>query len=30
MTAPLLTVRGVHRTFGSGPAAVHALRDVSF
>ena len=30
MTAPLLTVRGVHRTFGAGPAAVHALRDVSF
>ena len=30
MTGPLLTVRGVHRTFGSGPAAVHALRDVSF
>ena len=30
MTAPLLTVRGVHRTFGSGPAAVHALNDISF
>jgi putative ABC transport system ATP-binding protein len=30
MTAPLLTVQGVHRTFGSGPAAVHALRDISF
>ena len=30
MTGPLLTVRGVDRTFGSGPAAVHALRDVSF
>ena len=30
MTAPLLTVQGVHRTFGSGPAAVHALDDVSF
>jgi len=30
VTAPLLTVRGVHRTFGAGPAAVHALRDVSF
>ena len=29
MTGTLLTVRGVHRTFGSGPAAVHALRDVS-
>ena len=30
MTAPLLEVRGVHRTFGAGPAAVHALRDISF
>jgi putative ABC transport system ATP-binding protein len=30
MTAPLLTVQGVHRTFGSGPATVHALRDISF
>ncbi|HEX5201667.1 MAG TPA: ABC transporter ATP-binding protein [Actinoplanes sp.] len=30
MTAPLLTVEGVHRTFGSGPAAVHALDDISF
>jgi putative ABC transport system ATP-binding protein len=30
MTAPLLTVRGVHRTFGSGPATVHALRDITF
>ena len=30
MTGPLLTVQGVHRTFGSGPAAVHALRDISF
>ncbi|GAA3246990.1 ABC transporter ATP-binding protein [Nonomuraea helvata] len=28
--APLLTVRGVHRRFGTGPAAVQALRDVSF
>ncbi|MEV4108196.1 ABC transporter ATP-binding protein [Nonomuraea sp. NPDC049695] len=28
--APLLTVRGVHRRFGAGSAAVHALRDVSF
>ncbi|WP_433177158.1 ABC transporter ATP-binding protein [Actinoallomurus sp. CA-150999] len=27
---PLVTVRGVHRRFGSGPTAVHALRDVSF
>jgi putative ABC transport system ATP-binding protein len=26
----LLSVRGVHRTFGAGPAAVHALRDISF
>jgi len=30
VTGPLLTVQGVHRTFGSGPAAVHALRDISF
>ena len=30
MTQPLLTVRGVHRTFGTGPTAVRALRDVSF
>jgi putative ABC transport system ATP-binding protein len=30
VTAPLLTVRGVDRTFGTGPATVHALRDVSF
>jgi len=30
MTAALLTVRGVDRTFGTGAAAVHALRDVSF
>jgi putative ABC transport system ATP-binding protein len=29
MTA-LLRVAGVHRRFGSGPTAVHALRDVSF
>jgi putative ABC transport system ATP-binding protein len=28
--SPLLAVRGVHRTFGTGPAAVHALRDVTF
>jgi putative ABC transport system ATP-binding protein len=27
---PLVAVRGVHRSFGSGPAAVRALRDVSF
>jgi putative ABC transport system ATP-binding protein len=26
---PLLTVRAVHRRFGTGPTAVHALRDVS-
>src|SRR5262249_61888540 len=26
---PLVTVRGVHRSFGTGPTAVHALRDVS-
>ncbi|XVV09876.1 ABC transporter ATP-binding protein [Actinoplanes sp. CA-131856] len=30
MTAPMLRVEGVRRTFGKGPAAVHALRDVSF
>ena len=30
MTGALLTVRGVDRSFGSGPGAVHALRDVSF
>jgi putative ABC transport system ATP-binding protein len=30
MTDPLLTVRGVHRTFGSGPSTVHALRDITF
>jgi len=32
MTAPepMVVVRGVDRTYGSGPAAVHALRDVSF
>jgi putative ABC transport system ATP-binding protein len=29
MTA-LLSVRGVHRTFGSGPSTVHALRDITF
>jgi putative ABC transport system ATP-binding protein len=27
---PMLTVRGVSRTYGSGDTAVHALRDVSF
>jgi putative ABC transport system ATP-binding protein len=30
MTQPLLTVHGINRTFGTGPAAVHALRDVTF
>jgi len=30
MTHPLLTVRGVHRTFGTGPTAVRALRDITF
>jgi putative ABC transport system ATP-binding protein len=27
--SPLVRVQGVHRHFGSGPTAVHALRDVS-
>jgi putative ABC transport system ATP-binding protein len=27
---PMLTVRGINRSFGTGPSAVHALRDVSF
>ncbi|MGW5556772.1 ABC transporter ATP-binding protein [Micromonospora sp. NPDC003944] len=27
---PLLSVRGVHRSFRTGPAVVHALRGVSF
>jgi putative ABC transport system ATP-binding protein len=27
---PMLSVRDVHRRFGSGPAAVHALRGMSF
>ena len=27
--SPLVAVRGVHRRFGSGPTAVHALRGVS-
>ncbi|KAB8191773.1 ATP-binding cassette domain-containing protein [Nonomuraea phyllanthi] len=27
---PLVSVRGVHRSFGSGANAVHALRDVTF
>jgi len=30
MTEPMVVVRGVARTYGSGHAAVHALRDVSF
>ena len=30
MSGPLLTVHGVHRTFGTGATAVHALRDVAF
>ncbi|GIF13992.1 ABC transporter ATP-binding protein [Actinoplanes teichomyceticus] len=30
MTAPLVRVRGVSRTFGAAAAAVHALRDVTF
>ncbi|BCJ47078.1 ABC transporter ATP-binding protein [Actinoplanes ianthinogenes] len=30
MTNPILSVRQVSRTFGAGPTAVHALRDVSF
>jgi putative ABC transport system ATP-binding protein len=28
--APLLSVRGVRRSFGVGPTVVHAVRDVSF
>jgi putative ABC transport system ATP-binding protein len=27
---PMVTVREVTRTYGSGPGAVHAVRDVSF
>ena len=30
MSEPVISVQGVARTFGSGPGAVHALRDVSF
>jgi putative ABC transport system ATP-binding protein len=30
VTGPLLAVHGVHRTFGAGPATVHALRDITF
>jgi putative ABC transport system ATP-binding protein len=30
VSGPLLSVQGVHRTFGDGPAVVHALRDISF
>jgi putative ABC transport system ATP-binding protein len=29
-SVPLVSVRGVHRTYGSGRTAVHALQDVSF
>ena len=29
-SAAAIEVRGVNRSYGSGPAAVHALRDVSF
>jgi len=28
--SPMVRVQGVHRTYGRGPAAVHALRDVTF
>jgi putative ABC transport system ATP-binding protein len=28
--ASMISVRGVSRSFGSGPTAVHALRDISF
>ncbi|BCY11188.1 ABC transporter ATP-binding protein [Actinoplanes sp. L3-i22] len=27
---PIVSVRGIHRTFGAGTTAVHALRDISF
>jgi putative ABC transport system ATP-binding protein len=30
MTEPMVAVRGVSRSFGTGPTAVRALRDVSF
>ena len=30
MSAAAIEVRGVNRSYGSGPGAVHALRDVSF
>jgi putative ABC transport system ATP-binding protein len=30
VTEPMVTVRGLTRTYGSGPLAVHALDDVSF
>ncbi|MEU4216429.1 ABC transporter ATP-binding protein [Actinoplanes sp. NPDC026623] len=30
MTDPILSVRGIDRTFGVGPATVHALRGISF
>ncbi len=29
-SAPMVTVQDLHRSFGSGPRAVHALRGVSF
>jgi putative ABC transport system ATP-binding protein len=30
VTGPLLTVQGVHRSFGAGPSTVQALRDITF
>jgi putative ABC transport system ATP-binding protein len=30
MTTPLLTVNNINRTFGTGPSAVHALRNITF
>jgi len=30
MNNPLLTVHHIHRTFGTGPATVHALHDITF
>jgi putative ABC transport system ATP-binding protein len=30
VTDPMVAVRGLARTYGSGPSTVHALRDVSF
>ena len=29
-TEPMVTVRGLTRTYGSGPGTVHALREASF